>query len=180
MSIIALHKPQTEQELSTRVLSTLDAEAYKKIRLEALRVDGQYFSASLETEMKRTLPEWQAACSETTKRAVFGTFCGADLIGTVAATQWDKDSTGNTVRWGAAYVNHKFRRMGVGESLYKLREEWCKARGFTKAVFSIREGNIRSIEIHEKQGAKIIGDEPQRYTDGAVVKTFWFERKLMP
>lgn len=179
----ALIKPDTRgavDAFTVRVLGPGDAGAFRDIRLEALEKDGRYFTASYEKESGRSKAEWVAACTETCDQVVFGAVRADGIIGVVAASRWDGDPSGKSVRWGSAYARREWRRVGVIAVLCEAREEWSRQHGFEQAVFTIRADNSRSIAIHLAHGAKQIREEPMRFADGSVATAIWHAKPLAP
>ena len=166
---------------TVRQLNENDGGAFKAIRLEALQVDGRYFGASYEEEAKLTSEQWRQRCRATEDHCIFGLLNNDKLIGVLEATKWPGDKEGKTVLWGAAYVNQNYREKGAATPLYVARLAWSKQRAqFNAAVFFIREGNRRSKEIHEKQGAIHTHDEPKRWADGTMAMAHWYRTELRP
>ena len=175
-----------------------DANAFKAIRLEALSGDdSRYFGASYEEESQFTDDQWAKRTTPTEKHSVFGLFVRnyagewplqETMIATMAATHWDGadwdgDKNTLTAKWGSAYTkpayrNHSYHGEKVTALLYKARIEWTQKKGFSRAVFFIREGNEKSTAIHQKQGAEPIHKEPMRWANGDIADAFWFEKRL--
>ena len=157
-----------------RTLTPDDGSAFKAVRLDGLEKEGRCFTADYAAESQRGLQDWALICTETHDRAIFGAEQDGKLVGIMAATKWDDQ----TVRWGWAYIQKEFRQHRLGEKLHSLREEWCQEHGYTKAIFTIRADNQRSLDIHLDLGARITGEELMNFADGSVAKTYWLERQI--
>lgn len=172
--------PDTEK-LFVRTLTPSDCAAFRALRLEALSgQDAKNFGASYEEEKNQTLAEWRKRCTETNDQAIFGLFVRGQLIGNLAATKWDSDTTGETLLWGSAYVKKEYRGKRFAGELYKMRLEWSLShRQFEKAVLFIRAGNATATRIHTKNGAQYIYSAPMRCADGNKAIVHWYERPLV-
>lgn len=164
-----------------RALNANDVTAFRAIRLEALQIDGNIIGPSYEEENKLTDDQWRQRCTETNDSCFFGLFDQDQLIGIMSAKKWDEDKEGRTVLWGSTYLKSEYRGRKIAEKLYKVRLEWTKRNPnqFRRAVFFIHEENIRSREIHEKQGAKYMFTKSmQWWASGPIALWHWYEKKL--
>ena len=179
MSLIRTGDSTDEAEtIEFRTLNESNAATFREIRLEALRVNGQYFTADRGEEEARTDSEWALCCAEICNHAIFGAFVGGKLIGVMEVTKWEDDASGKTVRWGSSYVQESFRGKGFGEILYKNREQWSRQHEFVCAVFTIRHDNLRSTKIHRENGAEPVRSEVKRFADGSEALTWWYRKEL--
>ncbi len=147
--------------LSVRQLDASDANAFRAIRLRALKEEGEKFGPTYENEVKLTYDEWEKRVTPTADTRLFGLFDANKLVGVMRATLWDEDATGKTALWGQAYVlpHYRGKRGHDGNKLtaplYAARAEWTKTR-YTSAVTYIRQDNAASQKPHLKHGAKLI------------------------
>jgi len=165
----------------SRVLNANDRNAFRAIRLEALKNDSNLLGPSYEEENKLTDNQWCQRCTETNDSCFFGLFDKDQLIGIMSAKKWDGDKEERTVLWGSVYLKPEYRGRKIAEKLYKTRLEWTKRNPnqFKRAVFFIHEANIRSREIHEKQGAKYMFTRPmQWWANGPIAPWHWYEKEL--
>lgn len=165
--------------LAARPLHAGHGEAFRILRLEALQHSGNYLSLFKE-EHKHTAAQWRQRCLDAHHHRVFGLFDGERLLGALAAMKWDDpewpdEEKGHTVLWGSAYLTPACRGQKMMAPLYQAREEWTKER-FRRAVFFIREGNTRAVEIHEKRGAQFLYAKPMRWADGSYGPARWYQK----
>jgi len=165
------------RRFTVRALGENDGGAFKALRLEALRTDGNYFGTSYDEERELTSDQWRQRCKRDDGHCIFGLFDGSKLIGVMEATKCSEAEEGKTVLWGSAYLDRAYRGKGIAAPLYEARHAWSKQR-FDFAIFFIREGNRRSTEIHRKQGAEHTHDEPKRWADGTVAIAQWYRTQL--
>ena len=176
---------------SVEALNANHANAFKAIRLEALSGnDRKYFGASYEEERGFTADQWRQRCVQTPYNSVFGLFAEDNLerklVGVLVATKWNGDKEGHTVKWGSAYIKPEYRGKElegkkISSLLYQARMEWTKRNpNFTRAIFFIREGNIKSTEIHKKHGATLMYSQPMQWADGEIATANWYQKALRP
>src|SRR4029077_19356685 len=71
-------------EIHIRQLTTADAESFRELRLEGLRLNPEAFGSTYETEKNQPLERYSGWLSNST---VFGAFQNSELIGTASFTQ---------------------------------------------------------------------------------------------
>jgi GNAT superfamily N-acetyltransferase len=152
--------------LAARELGPEDVEAFRAIRLEALRTEGELFGPTYEREVALSYEEWTRRVTPTVDTRVFGLFRQRELVGIMRAMPWDEDPMGCTALWGAAYVKPKYRGQGLAMPLYAAREKWTRDHPeYTSAVLFIRQDNKRSQELHLKHGAKLMCERIMNWPD---------------
>ena len=195
------------EQFTVRALNANDGHAFRAIRLEALRNDGNFLGPLYEEENKLTDDQWRQRCTETNDSCFFGLFDKDRLIGIMSAKKWckethdscffgladkdqlldimsakkwDEDKEGRTALWMAAYLKPEYRGRKIAEKLYQARLEWTKRNPnqFKRAVFFIHEENIRSREIHEKQGPKYLFTRSMQWANGPIARWRWYEKEL--
>ena len=167
------------KQFTVRILSANDGNAFRAIRLEALKNEGHLFGPTYEKENAITdTQSWRERCSETKDSCFFGLFDKGNLIGIMGTKKWDKDNTGETALWWSAFLKKEYRGQGLATHLYESREQWTIEHQFKRAVFFILDGNRRSTEIHEKQGAKLMYVEPMEWPDRPIAPWRWYEKRL--
>lgn len=168
-----------QQKLAARELAEKDFLPYKKLFLRALQEEGQLFGPTYEDRIKMSDEEWQQRFNPTPDHRYFGLFDREKIVGVLFASRWEEDKSGKTALWGSAYIIPEYRGQGLGEPLYKAREEWTsKHPRFKRAVFFILEGNKRSTEIHEKQGATHVSTETMTWPHRPPALWRWYEKSI--
>jgi len=162
---------------TTKILRAADSEAFRALRLEAVQSFGDIFANYYQNMLGRPDDFWRRFCTETADQCLFGLFDGDRLIGVVGAEKWDKDETGKTALWTYAYLKPEYRGKKLAQELYRAREEWTKKHPrYERAVLSIQEESVRSIEIHEKHGARYLYTEQTRWYDGPSAPWRWYKK----
>ncbi len=151
----------TEFNLSVRQLNAADANAFRALRLKALKEEGEKFGPTYEDEVRLTYEDWEKRVTPTADTRLFGLFDNDKLVGAMRATLWEEDASGQTALLGQAYVLPPYRNRKAPDGtkltapLYARRAEWTKTR-YTSAVTYIRQDNPASQTPHLKHGAKLM------------------------
>lgn len=171
--------PTPVEQFTVRVLNAGDGNAFRAIRLEALKNEGQLFGPTYENENAVTdTGWWNERCTETKESCFFGLFANGDLIGIMGAKKWAQDDKGETALWWSAFLKKEYRSQGLATPLYEAREQWTIEHQFKRAVFFILDGNQRSMDIHEKQGAQYTSTELMEWPDRPTLPWRWYEKRL--
>ena len=100
--------------IQIRQLTPADAEAFRELRLEGLRLNPEAFGSLYESEKDQPLEKYSGWLTSST---IFGAYQNSHLIGTASFTQLSglKDSHKGLLR--AMYVRPAARRSGAGRQL---------------------------------------------------------------
>ena len=100
--------------IQIRQLTPADAEAFRELRLEGLRLNPEAFGSTYEFERDQPLEKYSGWLASST---IFGAYQNSHLIGTASFTQLSglKDSHKGLLR--AMYVRPAARRSGAGRQL---------------------------------------------------------------
>ena len=87
-----------------RVLDVSDTEAFRKLRLYALKTEGESLGPAYEDEVTMSYAQWKERVTPTDDMHWFGLFDRNKLIGVMRIAPWDEDASGSTALWGGAYL----------------------------------------------------------------------------
>lgn len=104
--------------MEIRRLGSQDAEKYRVIRLEGLRLNPEAFGSSYEEEMLYTEDEYRVRL-KSEFAFTYGAFDGDSLVGVVTLVPEGKRKMKHRANIYAMYVTHEMRGNGVGKSLLK-------------------------------------------------------------
>jgi RimJ/RimL family protein N-acetyltransferase len=166
----------TAAEITVRILTADDGAAFRNVRLEALKREGELFGPTFDNESKKTPQQWSDEAAATPDKAIFGLFHGQQLIGITRAKRDDDDPTGATTLWGATYLKPAYRGQGIAAGLYRARMEWTQQHPrYTTARCFILPDNLRSIHNIEQQGAVLTASKPIDWPDRPARDWNWYE-----
>ena len=139
-----------------RRLGEADYEALREIRLEALRLHPEYFSAELEIEEAMTREQWLARMASA---ATLGGFIGGVLSGIIVFAQPASKKTRHTGELGAMYVRAATRGTGVADALIEAAIDHAVDE-VEQLKLTVNAENARAIRFYERHGFRTIGRYP--------------------
>ncbi|HEV2564318.1 MAG TPA: GNAT family N-acetyltransferase [Microvirga sp.] len=103
--------------VSIRVLHPSDAEAYRDLRLEALKSSPEAFGSSYEEEAPLPLETIKARIPSSGPNAIFGAFSDRTLVGIAGFAVYERMKARHKgVLWGV-FVKPDWRKQAVGKAL---------------------------------------------------------------
>ena len=140
-----------------RQLTPADAESFRELRLEGLRLNPEAFGSTYEFEKDQPLTRYTGWLTNST---VFGAFQNSHLIGTASFTQLSglKDSHKGLLR--AMYVRPTHRRSGAGRQL--VQAVIATARQKVEQVqLAVVSDNQPALRLYQTLGFRQYGLEPR-------------------
>jgi len=161
-----------------RALGPDEWEAFRDMRLFALRTEPGVFLSPYEKEAAQTPDEWRARLSRDAGQA-FGLFDGAKLIGITGVDTWRHDPTGRTAVFFMSFIVPEYRRRGFSRLLYEARLAWVAEQPhFEKIVVSHRVGNEISAKANRPFGFAFVRTETKSWPDGTTGDELVYEKRL--
>jgi ribosomal protein S18 acetylase RimI-like enzyme len=139
-----------------RRLGDADYEGLREIRLEALRLHPDCFSAELEVEEAFTREQW---LSRLASAATFGGFTDGALNGVVVFAKPSSKKTRHTGELGAMYVRAAARGTGVADALIEAIIDHA-VNEVEQLKLTVNTENARAIKLYERHGFRTIGKYP--------------------
>ena len=166
-------------KIQLRTLLPKDAEAYRVLRLEALKNDGRFFPSSYENEISQFLPVWQMLCTASSRRCVLGLFDQGALVATTSVSPWPEDTSGRTAIFGPSYVTPSHRGLGLGLKLCKARLEWARTNKIYQTALAFhRDGNLLSESLLHRFCARYWQSREMQWADGQTAYAHWYQVDL--
>lgn len=142
--------------ITVRPLTPDDYEALRDVRLEALRLNPEGFSADLDQETGFTREEWLARLASA---VTFGGFADGELCGLVVYSRPRSPKLAHTADLGAMYVREGARGSGLADALMKALLD--RAAGEVEQIkLTVTADNARAIKFYERHGFRPIGRIP--------------------
>ncbi len=166
------------KEFNIRALQGRDWQAFRDIRLEALRNFPGNFGAHYADELRLEKPDWIGRI-EDPQGKIFGLFHGATLIGTNGICTNREDESGKTALMIMWYMRSGYQGRGLFSGLVKAGIDWAEAEPrFERICVNHRDGNEASRKSNQKHGFTYIGQDPWTWPDGKTADLVMYERRF--
>ncbi len=128
-------------------------QAYKEIRLLALRTEPHFFSRKYEDEAAVPDQEWEDDLASA-DLGVFGVFDGDKVIGMTGVIMKDKlDPSMQTAALWGSWIDPVYRGRGISHEMYRARIAWAREHKTARRVIvSHRASNEPSKRANQKHG----------------------------
>jgi GNAT superfamily N-acetyltransferase len=158
--------PDSTADILIRPITPADAEAFRAMRLEAVRRYPLAFTSDLATLEARTLDAWReqvGAAGGDGDQVIMvadATAAGGTLAGMagVFTPEQPKLNHVGTV-WGV-YVREPFRGVGLGDALLRACVDWARRKGLVMLKLSVVAGNDAAHRCYARRGFTAYGVEP--------------------
>ncbi len=149
----------------------------RRMRIEGVTVNGEFFLFSAETEAARDKSHWVNMLADQNKCALFGLYDRDEAIGLTGAFRW-KESPEDTVILGMSYIRPVYRGRGLSAMFYESRINWAKEQdGITRIIVSHKDGNTASRAANQRWGFKHYETETITFGDGSTALDYRYELK---
>ncbi|MGM9949223.1 MAG: GNAT family N-acetyltransferase [Lysinibacillus sp.] len=143
-----------------RILDMQDAEAYQKLRLEALRANPEAFGSTYEREAAFTLQEVCRRIAPEAGKFTLGAFVEGGLAGIVTLVRENGPKTRHKGNLYGMYVSAQCRGMGIGRQLLEeLIGEARKLDGLEQITLTVVQDNERAKALYAAAGFTVFGTE---------------------
>lgn len=145
-----------------------DIEAYRELRLEALKNHPETFGQDYDDVASLENKYWENTLKiETKEKALFFAENNSRLIGmTGVYRNLSKKSHHGATVWGV-YVKPEWRGKHISETLVRECLGWAKEQQITIVKLAAVTINIPAVRCYERCGFKVYGTEPKViYYDG--------------
>lgn len=148
---------EPQPEVSVRRLSPSDAEAFRPLRLEALKREPQAFGETSYEEAVHPL-SWFA--DRLKANLIFGAFIRGQLVGIVCYFVRPEEKLRHKATLGGFFVSPSARRSGVATALLNRAIEEARAREHELRL-AVAVVNEPACRLYLKNGFSVYGTEPR-------------------
>lgn len=140
-----------------RQLTETDAAAYRGIRLEALRLHPDAFSASFETESAQPLAFFAGRLAD---NAVFGGFADGALMGTAGFRAGSGLKQAHRATFWGMYVRAPARGLGLADALVLAVIAHARTRALQLHLTVVAD-NAGARKLYDRHGFEAYGVDPR-------------------
>lgn len=167
-----------DRDVFVRPLDPGDLEAFKAVRLRALKDHPELYATTYAESVERGDAYWHGTLSGGDK-AVFGLFDAGTLIGIGSVFTFAEDPSRTTALFAMGYVDPEYRGRGYASLLFKARLDWVRGQGcFHKVRITHREGNAPIERVILAHGFVLAGREEHPWHDGSPAADMIYELAL--
>jgi ribosomal protein S18 acetylase RimI-like enzyme len=146
-----------------RRLTTVDAAAYRDLRIEGLRNAPTAFGSSYEAESKQTVADFEGWM---TRSYIAGAWLGGALVGTASFYRLDGLKTAHRGNIWGVYVTPGARGHGIARALISHIIDYARTQ-VSQVHLSVVTENDSARSLYESLGFTIYGTEPRSlFVDG--------------
>lgn len=145
--------------MEIRILNPIDAEIYRRIRLEALQNSPESFATSYEEEKAQPVDKYKTRF-QSNESYTFGAFENGQLVGVITLVKESLLKLRHRANIAAMYVSPKKRGLGIGKAL--LRETIKKAselEGIEQVYLAVVTTNEPAKKLYSALGFTVYGSE---------------------
>lgn len=146
-----------------RTLTSLDAEVYRELRLQSLRLHPEFYLSSYESEKKLSIVTTRIRLEPSENNFTLGAFDGEEkLVGIVTFFRESRPKIDHKANIYSVYVDADIRKQGVGRRL--MLELIARARllpGLEILNLTVTSNNVAAKRLYESLGFVCYGTEPK-------------------
>lgn len=146
--------------MQIRRLSPEDAQAFRALRLRALREHPQAFTSSHEEDAQVPL-QVTAARLDSPRHSFWGAFHGQELVGMLGLERETRAKNRHKATVVAMYVAPEAAGRGVGRQLLEALLAQARGERLESLVLTVTEGNDSARRLYERCGFRSFGIEPR-------------------
>jgi ribosomal protein S18 acetylase RimI-like enzyme len=134
-----------------------NAEALRKLRLEAITLHPTAFTADPDLESRLTLDDWRERIR---RNAWFGGIVEDELVAMAALLIEASKKVKHTGYLASMYVREQERGTGLADELMQALLAYA-AEYVEQVILTVEAGNMRAIKFYQRHGFRTIGKIPR-------------------
>jgi GNAT superfamily N-acetyltransferase len=151
----------SESPVQIRALSTLDAAAFKDLRLQAIADAPSAVWSTAEEVAALTLDEVGARIGQDANVVVHGAFDGQRLVGIAGLRRESLAQVAHKALLWGVFVAPGYRRDGLGRQLIERAIEQARTIGVLQLHLAVNTENVSARSLYVSLGFKSYGVEPR-------------------
>jgi len=152
-----------------------DADAFRRIRLEALSAEPDVFASSYEDSAALTLEEWR----QRVNKPIFIAFRNGDPVGIVGLIPQNGSKLAHRASIVMVYVRQTARGTGVAERLLDAAVAYARDTGVWLLELAVTAENPAALRFYQRQGFVEVGRIPGGFlVEGREVDDIVMVRRL--
>lgn len=146
-----------------RLLGPDDVDAFRQIRLEALRTEPDAFASTAEQWEALSQDEWQRRLTD---NPVFGAFGEGEIVGIMGLWRERPVKTAHRATIIMVYVRKDRRGSGFALHLLNAVVDHARQSGIRQLELTVSAENPAAIRFYEREGFGQIGRIPGGFLQG--------------
>ncbi|UCZ53878.1 GNAT family N-acetyltransferase [Bacillus shivajii] len=160
--------------MEVRLMEAIDAEAYRALRLEALRTNPESFASGYEEEKENSVAFYKKRL-QSDSSFTYGAFYHERLVGVVTLVRDTKQKMNHRANIVAMYVTPEVRGKGIGRKVMKAAIEKAKElNGLRQIYLTVVTDNTPAKKLYESIGFVTYGvDKEALHVGGTYLDEDW-------
>ena len=159
-----------------------DAEPYRDLRLEGLRMAPTSFGMDADTTAQRTPEQWRDVMrggAGAGNEVIYVAEVGGQLVGMTVFRRDDLPKVRHQGHLYSVYVRADWRGFGILDALFGACLDWAKLRGVRIVKLSVTATNTAAIRAYSRMGFSVYGIDPEVILwDGTYYDELLMQRRL--
>lgn len=145
-----------EGSIIVRRIEPIDADSFRRIRLEALRTEPAAFASSYDDAAELTLDEWRQRIN----KPIFVAFQDGEPVGIVGLATQSAKQLAHRASIVMVYVRPTARGTGIAARLFDAAMENARILGVRLLELAVTAENAAAIKFYLRQGFIEVGRIP--------------------
>lgn len=146
-----------------RLLEPDDVDLFRRIRLEALRMEPDAFASTAEQWEALPEEEWRRRLTD---NPVFGAFDGNEIVGLMGLWPERAVKTAHRATIIMVYVRSDRRGGGFAKALLAAVNDYARQNGVRQLELTVSAENPAAVRFYEREGFRQIGLIPGGFLQG--------------